>query len=149
MFILDQIPTVDDAQASLDALTREHADLVNEEKALSKRLKEVEARIRALSQVFRPECGQIGRARDVLDQAKAAAVWDAAPVVMVKTLRDGTTACRFSHLTAKQVHLFTTRGSTRVVAFSRETGTSRRGDQVLNLEEVLAIHAAVPRKKSA
>lgn len=139
MFILDQIPTVAEAQANLDALTQEYASLIAEQKALSKRLKIVEERITALERPYRPESGEIGRAKSVLAQAHAAEIWDAAPVAMVKTRWDGMKERRISRLTAKQIHLYITRGSDHTTAFSRETGKNKGDDQIQDLDRVLAL----------
>lgn len=141
MFILDQIPTVAEAQANLNALTQELTLLLEERKALQERLKVLDERLSELKPSYREGRGEIARATNALTQAQAAERWDAAPVVMVNDYWGKASEFRFDRLTAKQIHLFEMRGSTDTAAFSRETGkrTGSRGGSIQDLDRALAL----------
>lgn len=140
MFIApNDIPTVAEAEARVQALIADEAELRKRANALKIALEDTEKRLRAMHRSFN-NVGEIETARMLVEVARKAEVWDAAPVVRVQPRGKGGDVVerRLAKVTPKQIHVYTTRGSTDFRRFDRATGEDVCGDRILNMDEVLS-----------
>lgn len=137
--IPDDIPTVAEAEERVKALMNEEAELRKRRKALELAISDVDKRLRALGRSFN-SAGEIETARMLVEVARNAETWDTLPVVQIRSrwADEGVAEGRLAKVTPKQVYIYTTRGSLEVKRFDRTTGKDIPGNEIVNLDEVLA-----------